>query len=43
MVEKIYGKDSAQTMRKSLNEALLYKTVRVDSYNADLTYMASSK
>ncbi|ULU25383.1 hypothetical protein [Dyella terrae] len=43
MVEKVYGKDSAQAMRKSLNEALLYETVRIDSYNADLTYKANGK
>lgn len=43
MVEKVYGKDTAQAMRKSLNDAVLYETVRIDSYDEALSYKAGNK
>lgn len=43
MVEKVYGKDEAQAMRKSLNEAFLYETARIDSYNAELSYQPDNQ
>jgi hypothetical protein len=43
MVEKVYGTDTARDMRKSLNDALQYETVHIESYNAELTYKASGK
>jgi hypothetical protein len=43
MVENVYGKDEAQSMRKSLNDAIVEQSSHVDSYNAELTYQASGK
>ncbi|MGH8160472.1 MAG: hypothetical protein ACREPQ_20380 [Rhodanobacter sp.] len=38
MVAKVYGKDTAQALRKSLNEALDYETNYIKSYSAELSY-----
>jgi hypothetical protein len=38
MVESVYGKDDAQALRKSINEAIAEASSHADSYNADLTY-----
>jgi hypothetical protein len=43
MVEKVYGKDDALALRKSLNDALDYETNYIKSYSAELSYKASSK
>ena len=43
MVESVYGKPEAQSMRKSLNDAVQEQNSHVDSYNTDLTYKASGK
>jgi hypothetical protein len=41
MVENVYGKESAQAIRKSVNEALQHVSSHVDSYSADLTYTST--
>jgi hypothetical protein len=43
MVENVYGKQDAQTMRKSFNETMESVSSHVDSYNTELSYKASSK
>jgi len=43
MVENVYGKQDAQAMRKSLNEATESSSSHVDSYNTELTYKGASK
>ncbi|MHA6204765.1 hypothetical protein ACXU4B_10100 [Dyella soli] len=43
MVENAYGKEEAQAMRKSLNDAVQSQASHVDSYNAELSYKASGK
>lgn len=43
MVETVYGKATAQAMRKSLNDALDYETNYIKSYSAELSYKASGK
>jgi hypothetical protein len=43
MVEKVYGKDTAQALRKSLNEALDYETNYIKNCSAELSYKASGK
>jgi hypothetical protein len=41
MVENVYGKEAAQALRKSINDAIQDSSAHVDSYNADLTYTAA--
>jgi hypothetical protein len=41
MVENVYGKESAQAIRKSVNEVIQSESSHVDSYSADLTYKAA--
>ncbi|AIF47811.1 hypothetical protein HY57_11310 [Dyella japonica A8] len=43
MMENAYGKQDAQAMRKSLNDAIQEQSSHVDSYSEELTYKASSK
>ena len=43
MVEGVYGKQDTDALRKSINDALEDVSSHVDSYNADLTYTASTK
>ena len=43
MVENAYGKEAAQGIRKSLNEAIAHIESHVDSYDAELTYDGSGK
>jgi hypothetical protein len=43
MVENVYGKESGQAIRKSVNDAIQSVSSHVDSYNADLTYTSSGK
>ena len=43
MVENVYGKESGQAIRKSINDAVQNVSAHVDSYSADLTYMAAGK
>lgn len=43
MVENVYGKDSGQAIRKSVNDAVQNESEHVDSYSAELTYMASGQ
>ncbi|MGA8277778.1 MAG: hypothetical protein WB784_06250 [Rhodanobacteraceae bacterium] len=40
MVEGVYGKAEAAALRKSLNDAIKDSSSHVDSYNADLSYIA---
>ncbi|MGA9422558.1 MAG: hypothetical protein WBW61_09355 [Rhodanobacteraceae bacterium] len=40
MVEGVYGKADAAALRKSLNDAIKNVSSHVDSYNADLSYIA---
>ncbi|RUL75937.1 hypothetical protein EKH80_09430 [Dyella choica] len=40
MVENVYGKESGQAIRKSVNDALQSVSSHVDSYSAELTYTA---
>lgn len=42
MVENVYGKESGQAIRKSVNDVILSVSSHVDSYNADLTYTATA-
>lgn len=41
MMENVYGKADAQSLRKQLNDAMQEQSAHVDSYNAELTYKAS--
>jgi hypothetical protein len=43
MLEGVYGKSDADALRKSINDALEDVSSHVDSYSADLTYIASRK
>jgi len=43
MMESAYGKQDAQAMRKSLNEAIQSQSSHVDSYSTELTYKTTSK
>jgi len=43
MMENVYGKSDAQTLRKSLNDAMQSQSSHVDSYNTELTYKAAGK
>lgn len=43
MVENVYGKDSGQAIRKSINDVVQSESAHVDSYSADLTYAAAAK
>jgi hypothetical protein len=43
MVENVYGKESGQAIRKSVNDAIQSVSSHVDSYNADLTYTSAGK
>jgi hypothetical protein len=43
MVENVYGKESGQALRKSVNDVIQSMSAHVDSYSADLTYTAGSK
>lgn len=43
MVENVYGKESGQALRKSVNNVIQSTSAHVDSYSADLTYTAGSK
>ncbi|GLQ46044.1 hypothetical protein GCM10007862_10950 [Dyella lipolytica] len=43
MVENVYGKESGQAIRKSVNDAMQSVSSHVDSYNADLTYTSPGK
>ncbi|RCS28573.1 hypothetical protein DEO45_16190 [Rhodanobacter denitrificans] len=43
MVESVYGKSDADAMRKSLNAVTTQQSSHVDSYNAELSYIASGK
>lgn len=43
MIESVYGKSDAATMRKTLNDVIKDESAHVDSYNAELTYTASGK
>jgi len=43
MVENVYGKESGQAIRKSINDALQNVSQHVDSYSADLTYTSAGK
>ncbi|MBQ4855088.1 hypothetical protein IMW82_10470 [Rhodanobacter sp. B2A1Ga4] len=43
MVENVYGKSDAAAIRQSLNDAVVKQASHVDSYNAELSYIASGK
>lgn len=43
MVENVYGKEEALSMRKSLNEVVDEQSSHVDAFSADLTYKAAGK
>lgn len=43
VMENVYGKEDAQAMRKSINDATKETTSHYDSYNADLSYKPSGK
>jgi hypothetical protein len=43
MMESAYGKQDAQAMRKSLNDAIQEQSSHIDSYSDELTYKGSSK
>jgi hypothetical protein len=43
MIEGVYGKTDAAAIRKAINDAIKDVSSHVDSYNADLTYMAPGK
>jgi hypothetical protein len=43
MVENVYGKESGQAIRKSVNDAVQSQSSHVDSYSAELTYMAAGQ
>ena len=43
MVENVYGKEIGQAIRKSVNDAMQNQSTHVDSYSAELTYMAASQ
>ena len=40
MMENVYGKTEAASIRKSLNDSIKKSSSHIDSYNADLTYTA---
>jgi hypothetical protein len=43
MMESAYGKQDAQALRKSLNDAIQEQSSHIDSYSTELTYKTSSK
>lgn len=43
MIENVYGKSDAATIRQSINDAVAKQSSHVDSYNAELSYIASGK
>ncbi|GAB3790938.1 hypothetical protein [Dyella agri] len=43
MVENVYGKSDAAAIRQSINDAVAKESSHVDSYNAELSYIASGK
>lgn len=43
MVENVYGKSEADAIRQSINDVVTKQSSHVDSYNAELSYIASGK
>jgi hypothetical protein len=43
MVENAYGKPTADSLRKSLNDSIQSDSSHIDSYSAELTYMPAHK
>lgn len=43
MVENVYGKSEAAAIRQSINAVVTKQSSHVDSYNAELSYIASGK